>query len=651
MTQEITRERRLPDPGLEWRDGTAAASAFDDIYFSRAGGLEEARHVFLQGCGLPQAWTPAPTFAVGELGFGTGLNFLATWELWRRTRTPGARLHYVAVEGYPLTPRELEECLAAWPELQTLAQRLIRTYPEPQPGFHRLFLGDDVFVTLLFGDVATTLTQLEARVDAWFLDGFAPDKNPAMWRAEVFAQLARLSHRDTHLATYSVAGDVRRGLDAAGFDMTKTPGFGAKREMLRGRFRGTPQKSLLQPWFARAPHLDTGHAVIIGGGIAGTSIARALARRGWRSTIIDRNAALANEASGNPSAVLMPRLTAARNLDGRFYAAGWRFALQNLDGFTYDRCGLLQLATDDAEARRQGEIAAHGALPESLLTRVDAADASDIAGVKVARSALHFPQGGWLSPRSFCAAQSQGSDVILNTAVGALHHDGGTWAVMDESGAPIVRGDVVILANAVGAGSFPITSWMPLQVRRGQITLAPPTSVSRNLRTVLTYGGYITPVNGGLHSIGATFDWVDDATAPPEVVHEDHARNLADLARVLPEMMRDLATQALLGRAGLRCTTLDHLPMAGPLPNAPAYQRDFAELRHGHPWARYPEADYQPGLYTLTGLGARGLVSAPLAAEVIASHICGEPWPVERDLVTALHPGRFLVRDLKRREA
>ncbi len=655
----------MPDPGLVWEPGrTPAASRFGDIYFNRNGGLPEARHVFLDGCGLTQAWREQCAFTVGELGFGTGRNFLATWELWKRTSRPGARLHYVAVEGYPLTRTELGACLDQWPELAHLACGLLKVYPEPQPGFHRLFPGDGITLTLLYGDAVDALSQLEADVGAWFLDGFAPEKNPAMWSAAVFTEMARLSHAGTRLATYSVAGEVRRKLDEAGFEVSKAPGFGAKRDMLRGQFRGPARKSALQPWFAKPQRPKQGHAVIIGGGIAGTSTAHALMRRGWHTTIIDRRGALAYEASGNPAGVLMPRLTAAPNLDGRFYAAAWRFALQTIedlggagDATSRDHCGLLHLATDDAEAARHIAIAAEGPLPDSLLVRVDAAEASDIAGCALPYSALYFPQGGWLKPRAFCAALAGSTHRLLNVDVGAIHHNNGVWRISDAAGHVCAEADVVILANALGAANLPISTWLPLKARRGQITLAPPTSMSAQLRTVLAYGGYMTPAipssNDGAHCIGATFDWVDtDAfDIDPRVVEGDHARNLADLARALPEMMAGSDVRSLTGRAAYRCTTLDHLPIVGPMPEQTTYLRDFAELRHGHPWARYPEAVYQPGLYALTGLGARGLVSAPIAAEVLASMIAGEPWPLERDLVTALHPGRFLVRDLKRRES
>ena len=669
------RPRALPSPGLQWQPGhkrTLAPTSvhFGDVYFSREGGLAEARYIFLDGCGLPAAWQNGDTFTIAELGFGTGLNFLATWELWRKTRPARARLHYISVEGYPLTRGEITECLDQWPELRALARGLLRVYPHPQPGFHRLFPeaadgGESNFtLTLLYGEVGEVLAQLEANVDAWFLDGFAPEKNPAMWRAEVLAEVARLSHAGTRAASFSVAGDVRRGLDEVGFEVTKAPGFGSKREVLQARFRGhkATKQSSLQPWFARPPAapLQRGHAAIIGGGIAGASTARALRRRGWRTTIIDKRNALADEASGNPAGVLMPRLTAAANLDGRFYTAAWRFALDMLEDISdagrplyRDRCGLLQLATDHAEATRQSAIAAEGPLPQPLLFRVDAKEASDIAGCKLPYGALYFPQGGWLRPRELCAALAADSGIVLNVDVADLKHENGVWRVIDTSGRVCTEADVVVLANALGAAALPTTTWLPLKARRGQITLAPPTTESAKLRTVLTYGGYMTPAHQGLHCIGATFDWVDadDLNIEPAVIEDDHTRNMADLARMLPGMI-PLGDAALLsGRAGYRCTTLDHLPIVGPVPLQSAYVRDFAELRHGHPWARYPNAVYQPGLYALTGLGARGLVSAPLAGEILAAHITGEPWPVERDLVTALHPGRFLVRDLKRREA
>ena len=412
-----------------------------------------------------------------------------------------------------------------------------------------------------------------------------------------------------------------------------------------------PNSDQLQPWFARAPAVQAGRAVIIGGGIAGASTAYALQRNGWHTTIVDRRPRLADEASGNPTGVLMPRLTAAPNIDGRFYVAAWQFVLQVLDDLGLPRVadGVLQLATDAAEEARQSMVVADAPLPSAFLRQVDAATASQIAGCTLPCGALYFPQGGAIEPRAYCAALAQGSDFLFGVDVAALRHDG-VWKLIDANGLERVEGDIVILANAHRAAAPPETAWLPLAVRRGALTQAPPTAVSEGLRTVLAYGGYMTPSHKGTHSVGATFDWVgaQDLDSAPVVEEDDHARNLADLHHVLPNMLADVDAHTLTGRAALRCTTSDHMPVVGPVPDEATYRSDFAELRHGHPWARYPNARYVTGLYVLTGLGSRGLVTAPLAAEILAAHISGTSWPVDQDLMTALHPGRFLVRELKR---
>ncbi len=651
------RGSTLPSPGLGWERGhTPTAERFGDVYYSRDGGLAQSRHVFLGGNDLPDAWRNKARACIGELGFGTGLNFLATWDAWRRTRPPGARLHYIAVEGFPLTAAELGECLRPWEDLRDLSRALLGAYPEPQRGFHRAFpatgpsdLGE-VSLTLLYGDARAMLSQLEAKIDAWFLDGFAPDKNPDMWSAGVFAEVARLSHPGTTVATYSVAGDVRRGLNAAGFDVARAPGFAGKREMLRAKFRGDNGRTdSLPPWFAPAPHAATpGHAVILGAGLAGTHAAAALNRRGWRTTIIERAGGIAAEASGTPRAVMAPRLTVGAARDGLFYAAAWRFALAALDSGDGERArtGSLQLSRGD-DVQRLASITEAGTLPPAFLTKVTADEASDIAGLRVTKGGLFFPQGGWVQPRTLCTALSAASDVRFDVEASTLTSIGGRWRVGNVAGNVLADADIVILGNALGAARFAESAWLPLEARRGQITLMPTNAQASMLRSVLLYGGFLTPSHHGLHALGATFDPVmpGDDTG---VRSADHARNFADLETIAPGLFQP--TQDVGGFAAVRCMSPDHLPIVGPLPDRAGFVADFAALRHGHPASRYPEARYHHGLYALTALGARGVVSAPLAAEVLACHITGEPWPIERDLVTALHPARFLVRDLKRRE-
>jgi tRNA 5-methylaminomethyl-2-thiouridine biosynthesis bifunctional protein len=658
----------LPSPQLTWLPHRTPFSArFGDVYRSREGALAESRAVFLEGCGLPNAWADAHLFTVGETGFGTGLNFLATYDLWRRTKHglghDHARLHYIAVEGFPISHQDMKECVARWPELRHVGQALARAYLHPQPGFQRFFFENNrVVLTLLCGEALPMLSALDAHVDAWFLDGFSPDKNPDMWRPEVLGEIARLSKPGTRLATYTVAGEVRRQLSSFGFDVVKAPGFGAKNEMLRATFREQAgrehpaHQGHLPPWFAAPPVSTThnGHAVIVGAGLAGTNVANALHKRGWRTTIVDRRSTIADEASGNSVGVLMPRLTAAENLDGRFYARAWRMCLDQLEelaetglNISRDRCGVLQLATEGDDTRLKA-IAALGALPEPLLFHVSAAEASDIAGTQLPYSALYFPQGGWLNPKLLCTALARNSTFIGNTTVSHIEHHHGLWNVHSVTGELITSADAVVFANAMHAAQVPQLSWLPLSGRRGQISFVGASSVSAKLHCVLGYGGYITPAYKSQHCVGATFDWTEDALADQPVVPEDHIRNTDDLARALPWLAQNLATATMTGRAAIRCTTPDHLPVVGAVPDQANYMETFAELRHGHPWTRYGTATYHPGLYVLAGLGARGVVAAPLAAEILACQITGEPLPVERDVAVALHPGRFLIRDLKR---
>lgn len=604
---------------LDWEDGQPVSRRFGDVYFSRASGIDETRYVFLAGNRLAErfaALSAGAVFSIGETGFGTGLNFLCAWQLFDRTAVAGARMHFVSAELDPLPVHELEAALGLWPELARLRAALLSQYGALPAGWHRfVFDGGRVTLTLVVGDARETLAQVDARVDAWFLDGFSPAKNPQLWEPSVLRAVAAGSRAGATFATYTCAGAVRRGLEEAGFRVEKSKGFGPKREMLQGELAGSLE-------FPRST-LPAREAVVIGGGLAGTSAARSLAQRGWRVQLLERHAQLAAEASGNPQGILYARLSPVHTPLSRVVLAGYQYSVRTLsallpcDGEMWSDAPVLQLAYDEQEAARQAKLLGLG-LPVELLQGIDAHEASRLAGIPLAVGGLAFPAGGWVHPPALCRAlvDHPGITVLTGARVMSLEQSDAAWRVVTD-GRILAEAPVTVLAGGVESGAYAQTRDLPLRPNRGQMTLLPATPQSSQLRAVLCAGSYVAPARNGLHSVGATFA----RESSVEVTTADNAENLAMLEKLSPALFRALegpalAAQQLSGRAALRCGSPDYLPIIGPVGD---------------------------GLYISTAHGSRGLITAPLAGEVLAADLEGEPAPLPRDLMAAVHPGRFRV--------
>ena len=396
---------------LDWRqDATGEAphsTRYEDVYFSRHDGRAETEHVFLHHNHLPErfaAWNESRPFVIGETGFGTGLNMLCAWACFERHASENARLHLVSTEKHPLTRGDLQRALAVWPDFVHMARVLVEQWPEPVAGVHRLALSERVTLDLHFGDSAERLSRLDGRVDAWFLDGFAPSKNPDMWQPALFEAMAVRSHCGATFATFTCAGFVKRGLKAAGFAWEKVPGFGRKREMLRGRIDVPSPDASRQaaPWFMPPAAMPARHVAVIGAGLAGASVAEALARRGVRVTLIDREDPGAG-ASGNRQGALYVKLAAETNLQSRVYLAGLLYTrrwLARLDPGQelWQDCGVLQLAMHDKEANRQASFMTHHALPASVIETVDSQTASERTGTRLEQGGLDYSGAGWVRP-------------------------------------------------------------------------------------------------------------------------------------------------------------------------------------------------------------------------------------------------------------
>ena len=655
----MSKTFQLESAQLHWEAGEPQSLQFKDVYFTRGSGVEESQYVFLEHNALPQRWQGRDCFTVAETGFGTGLNFLLTWQSWRETATKDQRLHYLSFEKYPLTKDDLALALSTWAHFEPLVKQLLDAYPPLLRGFHRIHLNQGrVVLTLLFGDVREMLPNLHATVDAWYLDGFDPARNPEMWGEALFRQLAAKTASGGTFATFTAAGWVRRGLQAAGFRVDKSPGFGRKREMLHGQLQEVMKQTSRTPWFELPPGRTVGRAVVIGTGFAGAATAHRLAERGWQVDVLEEAASPATRASGNPAGVFYPALTADYSRYGRFYLTAYCHALSEFRrlqraGIDYGRLGtgVLHLAWSDKRYQRQRAILDALGENSGLAQWMNSEQATVLSGVELASSGLFYPQAAWMSPVAFCSnllASQANIQCHFQAKVTRLERKGDSWRLLGPADESIAEADVVVIAAGVGLKALGLCDWLPMTVARGQLSVAPATAQSRALKHAICHEGYLIPAVYGQHCIGASYAPNDSDMTVREA---DQAHNLAMLQRHLSGFYQQLdPPESLHNRVGLRATTPDQLPIIGPLPEREAFMRNYAELHHGRRSDNYPTAEYLPGLYLFGGLGSRGLTSALLGAELLACQIGGEPLPMEKELVDAVSPARFLVRDLKRKK-
>lgn len=630
-------------------DGTPYCERYGDVYHACAGGTAQAEHVFLAGNALPQRWRGRECFTILETGFGLGLNFLTTWSAWRADPQRSTRLHFVSCELHPFVRSDLARLQAQWPEFAPLAAELQAQWPPLTPGLHRLELDQGrVTLTLHFGEARDGLAQFDLRADALFLDGFSPARNPELWSQRLFHLLGRLVAPGATLATWSVAGEVREGLRRAGFQVEKAAGFGTKRQMLRGHHAPSQRPETgpaTEP--APAPSPASGamrHALVIGAGIAGSSVAERLAARGWQVEVIDAAAGPGAGASGNHAGVLRPLPSLDDNRMSRLTRAGTLYGWRHVGrlralGLTVRAadCGVLHLARDEAQQHKMAAVVERLALPPEHLRFVDGAEASALAGWPLQRGGWWFAGSGWVQPPTLCAANlaahPQRIHCRFGQRVARLERRDGLWHALDAAGATIAAAPVAILAAGTEVRDFAAAAALPVVSARGQVSLLPATEGSAP-QVVVCCGGYVSPAIDGLRCAGATFDVEDDETRLRE---QDHAENLMKLEALLPGY--PLAEAPLAGRVGFRPASPDRLPMVGAMPSA--------QWEPGSKPATLSSLPRHPDLHVLSGFGARGLVWASLAGELLASQIAGDPLPLERDLVDALDPARFLLRPVR----
>ncbi len=638
---------------IEWDShGIPFSPAYADIYHPHAGALAQARHVFLGGNELPQRWRGRDHFTILETGFGLGNNFLATWDAWRHDPDRCAHLSFVSIEQHPLT-REALGAIARDAALGDLAAALLAAWPPLTPDLHRLSFDDGrVELLLALGDVQAWLPELAVTVDAFFLDGFAPARNPRMWDAAVLKALGRLAAPGSTLATWTAAQAVRAGLVTAGFDVRLGAGTGGKRDITLACFR-PPFVPKTLPARPPLPAAAERRALIVGGGLAGASSAWALAERGWRSTLLERGATLAAEASGNPAGLFHGTVHAQDGPHARFNRAAAFAVTQavrtaiSAHGVAGALDGLLRLETRLAPEAMRALLGALGLPPQHVIA-LDAAAAAALAGISLPAAAWHYPGGGWVDPaglvRSYVERAGRQVEVRTGVEVEAIRLHAGRWQALDAHGTPIDDAGTLILANAGDALRLLGAPAWTLEQIRGQISvMADPPAPLDACRLPVVGRGYLIPLPERRCVFGATSQPGD---GDPSVRHSDQADNLTRLARLVDTAL-DIDPASLSGRTAWRWATADRLPVIGAVPARSVLRGERASLPR---WDRPRFVPREPGLFVFTALGSRGITWSALGAQILAASVAGTAVGIEASLIDAIDPARFISR-AKRQEA
>ena len=608
---------------VDWlADGTPSSPRFNDRYRSSAqNGRLQAEQVFVAGCGLPQAWQGQPQWRILENGFGLGLNFLVSWQVWRQDPQRPALLHYTATEAYPVSANDLLQACQVHSDLLPQAHELARQFAGLLPGVHRLsFEGGRVLLTLLIGPAERMLRSLDGQFDSIYLDGFAPDRNPQMWEAALLKAIARRSRRGAQLASWTVARSVLEALTGCGFVVEKVEGAPPKRHNLRACYQPAwqPRVSARTRPAARVP----GSAMVVGAGLAGSAVVASLKRRGWQVQLLEAQQPAAG-ASGLPVGLLGPHVSPDDGLLSRWSRAGLRCTWTEVERLLvaqqhYSTCGILQRRLDTT-----------GALPSDWpeAGRYWSEPAAAMGGLEPAlmAGAIWHASGGWVRPSALVYARLHEAGVNAQIArVEKLLRQDGQWLAIDASGRELARANLVVLASASDCARLLAGLGLALeggQILRGQVSWSPVQAGDLLPPVPVNGHGHLVPQfmheqGQTCWQLGASFERDQTDLQPKE---QSHADNLSKLQQLLPQSAASLAQRKAQSWVGLRYAYKDHLPLIGPI-----------------------DETHWPGLWLSTAYGSRGLASTALAGEIIAAWLHDEPLPVEGRLAQAVWAGRVV---------
>ena len=663
------QDKSIKKANIAWDNtGFPLSIDFNDVYFSRENGLKEAYYVYLQQNDLFQRFSKLKykqSFTIFETGFGSGLNFIAAWDLFEKIASEDAILNFISVEKFPLASNDLRKILKLWPILGKYADKLYDNYRNilHKRFNYLIFNRGRVRLTLIFDDICHVFSAISTKkIDAWFLDGFSPLKNPDMWSTDLFKNMAEISHSKTTYSTYTAAGEIKRGLANSGFSVNRIKGYGKKRHMIKGGFLLTQSisKPVEKIWLQQTiKQFNKKEAIVIGAGIAGCSTAIALADRGWKVKLLDKHEKIATQASGNRQLALYMRLSSIDTVLSDLLIQGYGYTLSLLNRILKDQKhvywnsnGLIQVGFNKKEQQRQHRVITN-INDASFVEFVSPKVLSKKTGISINESGLWFKRGGWVNAISLCESMLKNENISFRPlfSVQSLTYENYQWNVYSQDDVTITA-PVVIIANSYSALSFKQTQYLPLKKIRGQVSYIRSTKESEKISSVLCGQSYILPAMNGIHTIGATYQFFSENLT---VNMNDNKKNIYNLKVHFPSVYdalnaSEINIDTVTGKAGIRCSTPDYLPIVGPVVDQQQFKQQFSFLSKNIKLNYTTEPRYIPGLYVNIGHGFRGLVTGPLSGEFLAALIDNDTIPVSNKITDALHPSRFLARKLIRNE-
>ena len=564
------------------------------------GDIDECEHVFIDGNNLKNRFrdlSPDSNFLIGEIGFGIGLNFLITCKAWLKYTEHNQVLEFYSFDKYIFELEDFNEFISSSSELKEYSEQLIKYYPKNIEGIQKISLFDGrISLNLVIGDISDTQEYIKsmAYIDAWFLDGFSPSKNPDLWSKELINSIGNTSYESSTISTYTSSGLVKRNLIDSGFAVKRTKGFAGKRHMLKGD--ALSKVSSKQGYSKKV--------AVIGSGITGCILSYLLAQKGIEVDLYEQSDSICAGASSHELLVTYPRLSAHDSAYGRFNLLSYVYATnfyENLKTQSWKKTGVLILNHDEDTARRQKALLERRS-DGKIYRHLNYAEASELSGIEVKYDGLHFKDAGYVLPNELCGflTGSEKINVFTNSKIENLSGDGmkTTFTIRDEH----FEYDDVCLCT--GSDSSELMNIDGFSTKRGQVSHLESIGKISRINLPICAKGYISPKVSNLHIVGSSYS----DHKHTDLTQEEHLSNLKKLQIILDE---DVKVKS--GKVGLRAISKDHMPMVGK----------------------------KDGIFLNTCHGSRASVSAPICAEIISNLITEDAPPLQSRELKALCPLRF----------